>query len=132
MKKGRLLHGEISRVIAEMAHADKILIGDAGMPVPKGIKFIDLALTKDMIPFLTVLEVVLEELQVEKAYIDLEMKDVSPYMREDLDKTVKGSFELDEIPHEQLKEMSKDCKVVIRTGEFTSYANIILQAGGLF
>ena len=33
------------RVIAEMAHNDMILIGDAGMPVPKGVQLIDLAIT---------------------------------------------------------------------------------------
>ena len=43
LKKIGLLHGELSRTIAELAHEDIILIGDAGMPVPEGVKLIDLA-----------------------------------------------------------------------------------------
>lgn len=133
MKKGKLLHGEISHLIAEMAHADTILIGDAGMPVPKGVKLIDLALCNGQIPFLTVLDVVLSELEVQNAYIDVEMEEVSPSMKQNLTNLLKDyQFKLEEIPHEELKERSKECKAVIRTGEFTPYSNIILEAGVLF
>ncbi len=60
------------------------------------------------------------------------MEEVSPHMKEELKKLVGKEFELREIPHEELKEMSKECKAVIRTGEFTPYSNIILKAGVLF
>lgn len=52
MKKTELLHAEISEIIAKSAHGDMIMIGDAGMPVPEGVKFIDLALTEGMVHFL--------------------------------------------------------------------------------
>lgn len=61
------------------------------------------------------------------------MNEVSPHMRKKLDEVVKGGeFKLTEIPHEEVKELSKDCKAVIRTGEFTPYSNIILKSGVLF
>lgn len=132
MKKIGLLHGELSKLIAEMAHADTILIGDAGMPVPKGVQLIDLALVNGVPSFFEVLEAVLSELYVEEAIIDTEMGEVSPHMRKQLDEVVKDEFPLREIPHEELKELSKECKAVIRTGEFTPYTNIILRAGVLF
>jgi D-ribose pyranase len=34
--------------------------------------------------------------------------------------------------HSDLKKMTKTCKAVIRTGETTPYANIILQSGCIF
>lgn len=132
MKKIGVLHGDLSKLIGEMAHHDTILIGDAGMPVPKGVDLIDLALVKGVPTFFQVLEAVLEELCVEEGIIDLEMEEVSPHMKEELKKLVGKEFELREIPHEELKEMSKECKAVIRTGEFTPYSNIILKAGVLF
>ena len=132
MKKIGLLHGELSKLIAEMAHHDTILIGDAGMPVPQGVQLIDLAIVNGVPSFFQVLEAVLSELCVEEAIIDTEMNEVSPHMKKDLDEIVKGEFPLREIPHEELKELSKDCKAVIRTGEFTPYSNIILKAGVLF
>lgn len=132
MKKIGILHGELSKVIAELAHDDCILIGDAGMPVPPGVKMVDLALTEGIPHFLDVLKAVMEEMLVAEGIIDLEMAQVSPGMREELEKTVDGSFPLRAIPHEEVKKMSAGAKAVIRTGEFTSYSNIILKAGVLF
>lgn len=132
MKKIGLLHGELSKLIAEMAHHDTILIGDAGMPVPKGVQLIDLALVNGVPSFFDVLKAVLSELCVEEGIIDTEMDEVSPHMRKELNKLVDGEFKLTEIPHKELQELSKDCKAVIRTGEFTPYTNIILKAGVLF
>lgn len=132
MKKIGLLHGQLSKLIAEMAHHDTILIGDAGMPVPKGVPLIDLALVNGVPSFFDTLEAVLSELCVEEAIIDTEMSEVSPHMKEELLKIVKDDFKLTEIPHEELKDLSKECKAVIRTGEFTPYSNIILKAGVLF
>lgn len=132
MKKIGVLHGELSKLLAEMAHHDTILIGDAGMPVPPGVKLIDLALVEGVASFFEVLEAVLRELCVEEAIIDREMKEVSPHIRKELEDLVGDSFKLKEIPHEDLKLLSKDCKAVIRSGEFTPYANIILKSGVLF
>lgn len=132
MKKIGLLHGELSKAIALMAHHEEIMIGDAGMPVPKGVPLIDLALVEGIPSFLQVLEAVLRELAVEHAYIDTEMSQISPQMRQDLDKVVADAFPLEAIPHEELKKRSEKCKLAVRSAEFTPYSNIILKAGVLF
>ncbi len=132
MKKIGLLHGELSKLIAEMAHHDTILIGDAGMPVPKGVQLIDLALIKGVPGFVETLKAIMTELHIEQGIIDVEMKEISPEMRKEVDEAVGGEFELVEIPHIELQELSKNCKAVIRTGEFTPYSNIILKSGVLF
>ncbi len=132
MKKIGLLHNELSKTIAEMAHEDMLLIGDAGMPVPKGVNLIDLALVKGIPSFFEVLEAVLKELHVQEAIIDEEMQQVSPHMRTHLNELVKDSFKLTELPHEEVKKLSAHVKAVVRTGEFTPYSNIILKAGVLF
>ena len=132
MKKAGVLNGDLSRLIAEMAHHDTILIGDAGMPVPKGVLLIDLALTKGVPSFAQTLEAVLTELHAEEGIIGIEMDEVSPHMRREVEKIVNDQFILRVVTHEELKEMSKDCKAVIRTGEFTPYSNIILKSGVLF
>lgn len=132
MKKVGILNGELSKVIAEMAHNDTILIGDAGMPVPKGVQLIDLAVVNGVPGFCDVLKAVLSELYVVEGIIDKEMLEVSPHMRRQLDEIVKEEFKLIEVPHEELKKVSNEVKAVVRTGEFTPYANIILRAGVLF
>lgn len=44
MKKTTLLHAEISRLIAQLAHMDKTVIGDTGLPNSKHAIRMDLAL----------------------------------------------------------------------------------------
>ena len=73
MKKTGILHGELSKTIAELAHDDMILIGDAGMPVPEGVKMIDLALKEGVPHFLDVLEAVMREMLVAEGIIDLSL-----------------------------------------------------------
>lgn len=132
MKKIGLLNGELSKVIAEMGHNDVILIGDAGMPVPKGVQLIDLALVNGVPSFFDVLKAVLSELCAAEGIISIEMNEVSPHMKKELEEIIKDEFNLKEIPHEELKKLSGDVKAAIRTGEFTSYSNIILKSGVLF
>lgn len=132
MKKGKLLHGEISQLVAEMGHGDTILIGDAGMPIPEGVKRIDLALMEGEVPFLKAVEAVLSELQVEAAFIAEEMEEISPKMKSDLIQEFDDHVEWKVLTHEGLKKKSAGCKAAIRTGEFTPYSNVILQAGVVF
>lgn len=132
MKKIGVLNHELSEAIARSAHHDTFVIGDAGLPVPDGVQFIDLALIEGQPSFMTTLEAVLSELHVEEAIIDTEMAEVSPDKKQELLATIGEDFPVKDIPHAELQEMVKDAKVVIRTGEFTPYCNIILVAGVLF
>ena len=80
MKKIGILHVQLSRVIASMAHGEMLVIGDAGLPVPPGVEMVDLALKEGVPGFLETLEAVLGELHVEEAVIDTEQAEVSPQM----------------------------------------------------
>ena len=42
MKKRGILNAALSYHIAALGHKDLFLIGDAGMPIPKGIPIVDL------------------------------------------------------------------------------------------
>lgn len=131
MKKIGILNSEISKVISELGHTDKIVICDSGLPIPAHIKRIDLALKKGTPGFIETLETVLIEMQVEKAYVASEMDQASPQIKTEIEKILKDLAILS-ITHEQFKELTKEAKVIIRTGEFTPYANIILEAGVIF
>jgi len=43
--------------------------------------------------------------------------------------TIWPGVETKRVSHEQLKKMMNDCRFVIRSGEFTPYANVILVSG---
>lgn len=132
MKKNGILQNELAQAIAKSGHLDKFVIGDAGLPIPPGVKCIDLALVEGQPSFLVTLEAVLKELEVEEAVIAKEISQVSPHIKDGLGEMVGSEFPIKEVTHEQLKEITKEAKVIIRTGEFTPYANIILIAGVVF
>jgi D-ribose pyranase len=131
MKKGALLNQPISAVIAGMGHMDELVIADAGLPIPDSPQRIDLALTEGVPAFLATLDVVLLELEVETAVIATEMTTVSPDLYAAIREKL-GSIPIQTIDHTAFKERTKSAKAVIRTGEFTPYANIILSAGVVF
>lgn len=131
MKKTGILNSEISNVISKMGHTDSIAIGDCGLPIPDETKRIDLALEKDVPTFIGTLRVVLKELEVEEVILaeETEKQNLNVYKEiHDLLPNAKFTY----ITHEQLKEMTKNCKAVIRTGEQTPYANVILKSGVIF
>lgn len=131
MKKGKLLNSEISSVISQMGHTDSLTIGDCGLPIPKDVKRIDLALKYGVPSFLDTLDTVLEELCVEEIIIAEEIKEAAEQMY----KEILNRFEnvkVTMVKHEEFKVMTKDSHSVIRTGECTPYSNIILKSGVVF
>lgn len=131
MKKKGILHAELMRQIASLGHMDLVLIGDAGMPIPKGVDVIDLALCKGVPTFQQVLDAVLEEMAVEYYYIAEETKEQNPSMHAYIQHALDGAAS-ESMPHADLKEKSKQCRFAVRTGEFSSYSNVILRAGVVF
>lgn len=131
MKKIGILNSEISKVVSELGHTDKIVIADAGLPVPPHVKRIDLALKKGVPSFIETVETVLQEMQVETAYIAKEMEQISPDKREELLTLLPGVL-MKTMTHEELKALTQEAKAVIRTGEFTPFANVVLEAGVIF
>ncbi len=131
MKKIGILNCEISEVISKMGHTDMLAIGDCGLPIPDETKRIDISLIKNIPTFIDTLKAVLTELQVEEVVIANETLGVSPMIFDAVKKEI-GDVKITIITHEELKGLLKDCKAVIRTGEQTPYANIILKSGVVF
>ncbi|WP_317203420.1 D-ribose pyranase [Janthinobacterium sp.] len=131
MKKTALLHGALSQVIAALGHGEMLVIGDAGLPVPPGVQCIDLALTKNIPGFLDTLRVVLSEMQVEKAIVAQETALLSPVIEAGIVALLPFTA-VEQVPHEELKRLSGAARAIVRTGQFTPYANIILVAGVVF
>ena len=131
MRKTPLLNSNLSSVISKMGHTDMIAIGDCGLPIPKESERIDLALVNGVPTFIDTLKVTLMELQVEEVIIAKETMEVSPNLFEEIKKVI-GDVKITFISHEDLKKDLKKCKAVVRTGEQTPYANIILKSGVVF
>lgn len=131
MKKTTLLNQALSEVVAGMGHGDLLVIGDYGLPCPQGVRRIDLALRPGIPAFLDVVETVLTELQVEAAVIARETAERNPAIQEGLNRLL-GGIPITTVSHEELKQMSARAVALVRTGECTPYANVILRAGVTF
>ena len=132
MKRNGILNSEISRVLSYMGHTDRLAIGDCGLPIPDEVERIDLSLTFGEPRFLHVLELVLQDMKVEKIVLAEEIKEQNPDVLHGIEQLIAGSVEVEFVSHTALKAATQDCKAVIRTGETTPYANIILQSGCIF
>lgn len=131
MKRTELLNSEISYAISRLGHTQKLTIGDAGLPIPEDVKRIDLALVKSVPGFLQTLDAVLCEMQVEGIILAEEIRERSPEM----EKAILRRFpdvKVEYVPHEMFKEKIKESRAVIRTGETTAFANVILISGVTF
>lgn len=131
MKKGTLLNQPLSATIAGLGHLDELVIADAGLPIPRKTPRIDLALTQNVPGFLETVRVVLAEMQVETAVIAEETRTVSPELYAAL-RDLLDDIPIEETSHFIFKEMTRSARAVVRTGEFTPYANVILRAGVVF
>ncbi|WP_435928420.1 D-ribose pyranase [Dryocola sp. BD613] len=136
MKKGTVLNADISSVISRLGHTDTLVVADAGLPIPRSTQRIDLALTHGVPGFMQVVDVVTQEMQVESAILAQEIQQYNPELHETLLKHI-GQLQQHQgntiavryISHEQFKKHTADAHAVIRSGECSPYANIILCAG---
>ncbi len=67
MKKHGVLNSEIAAVLASLGHTDTVVIADCGLPIPDGVKRIDLAVEIGKPSFLEVLQVVADDMAIEKS-----------------------------------------------------------------
>jgi D-ribose pyranase len=126
MRRSGIWHAEIVEVIVSMRHHDTLVIADAGLPVPGNVPTIDLGWCRRQPRFLPVLNAVVTELVVERATIATETTDDE--LLAGLTATLRD-LPLDRTTHEELMRSCATAKAVVRTGEDTPFANVILHAG---
>ena len=128
MKKDRLLNPAILQAVASLGHTEYLCIGDCGLPEPKGVQVIDVSVAAGIPHFIDVLRTISDELVVESAIVATEIKDMNPSTLRQIG-DILGNCPITDVAHEDFKMMMSKAKYVIRTGETSPYANIILIGG---
>ena len=131
MKKHGFLSAPVAELIALMGHTDRLVICDAGFPVPPGVPRIDLAITRNLPAMPDVLRVILEDLAVERFVVARELPEASQERYAELLALLPG-VPHDLVPHTEFKRVAHEVRGVIRTGDFVPYSNILLVAGVVF
>lgn len=131
MKRNGIINSEISKVLSYMRHTDLICISDLGLPCPNNIKTIDLSLKLGYPSFLDVLSEIIKDMKIERIILAEEIKNNN----KEVYNKILNMFEnisIEYVSHNDFKQKTSDCKAIIRTGEATPYANIILQSACIF
>ena len=128
MKKEKLLNPDIVAAVAALGHTEYFCIADCGLPIPKDVTLIDISVTTAIPSFLQVLEAVESELVIESYICANEIDKVNPHTMKEMEKILTGK-QVKKVPHEEFKELTSRAKYIIRTGETSPYANVILVGG---
>lgn len=125
MKRGGLLNPDLASAIARLGHTDTFVIADCGLPIPQGVRIIDLSLVFGIPRFVDTLSALLAEVVIEGAVAADEARGgaVEQILRDQL------GVDPEWVPHADLKARVRGASFVIRTGESTPYANVILSCG---
>lgn len=124
MRRGGILHPQLSELLARLGHTDSFVIGDCGLPVPPGVQRVDLAVVMGVPGFAEVADAILAEIEVEAAVVATEAATTAA--GEMLGARFPGARA---VPHEELKQLMAQARFVVRTGDTTPYANVVLRCG---
>lgn len=131
LKKTGIINKDLSEVIAGMGHLDMLVVCDAGLPIPRNARRIDLALKPGSPSFLDTVNVIAQELEVERLIVASEIEQANSHLKENLIGIFAGAA-VELVTHDRFKELTRSAVAVVRTGEFTPYANVILVSGVYF
>jgi D-ribose pyranase len=129
VNRNRLLNAQLSHAIASMGHGDLMIVCDAGFPIPSTAWRIDLAIVPDVPDLETVLAPIAESLIVERvSYADVLPAHNAPLLAK-IQRLFAGA-DFEPTKHETiLEEMAAKAKVIVRTGAFDPWGNILLYSG---
>jgi D-ribose pyranase len=125
MKRRGIINAPLSGHLARLGHTDLVVVADAGLPLPPQVPVVDLAIVFGLPSFVDVLDALLDEIVVEHAWISADADSGPPARWVDarLDRPA------ERVPHADLKAMSGDARLAVRTGEDTAFANVVLRCG---
>lgn len=132
MKKNKLLNAALSHLVAQLGHNDVVVVGDAGLPVPPGVPCIDLAVMRGLPSIALVLEALESEMQVERMVMAKETFFANQGETPGWLPAPWRDLPIEQVSHEVFKQRNAQARAVIRTGECTPYANVMLVAGVAF
>ncbi|WP_341773663.1 MULTISPECIES: D-ribose pyranase [Cobetia] len=136
VKRHGILNGPLSGHLARLGHTHTVVIADAGLPIPEGVPCVDLAVVPGLPAMLPVLDALLAELCIEATTLAEELPVKSPSFHDaiverldTLDRLSLAPIARQQLSHEAFKAALPEASVIVRTGECTPYANVILHCG---
>lgn len=131
MKKTGPLNSPIAKAISDLRHTDTLCIADCGLPCPSTVESIDISLKLGSPTFIDTLQTLVPDLAVEKITLAEEIQVHNPTILEQI-RQLLPDIPVEYVSHNQFKLQTQACRAIIRTGEASPYANIILHSAVIF
>jgi D-ribose pyranase len=123
VKKNGILNPALNAGLSRLGEGHLVVIADCGLPLPADGPVVDLSLVRGVPRFREVLDAVLAELEIEASFAAAE---AGPEAQSWFDGAGVGPVRIE---HEELTAMLPQAALIIRTGEATPFANIVLRCG---
>lgn len=123
-----LLNPRVLDLIARVRHTNKLVIADRGFPFWRQIETVDLSLVDDVPTVLQVLRALRGNFTVGKAWMAQEFLAVNSRRTQQQFRQALAGVELAFAPHVEFKTQVPAAIGLIRTGDTTQYANMILES----
>jgi D-ribose pyranase len=129
MLKGGILNPEISHLLARIRHTNLLVISDRGFPFWPMIETVDISLVDGIPTVLQVLDALRPNFDICEIFMANEFKmENNLEVQQRFAASMKGipvTFE----PHIEMKKRVPQAIGLIRTGDTTQYANMVLMSG---
>jgi len=129
MLKQGILNPHVLSLLARVRHTNMLVISDRGFPYWPQIETVDLSLVDDIPTVVQVLNAIRPNFNINQIFMAQEFKvGVAPDRRDLFSVAISGipvTFE----PHIEFKKRVPQAIGLIRTGDTTQYANMILVSG---
>lgn len=128
MLKTGILNPALNSLLSRVRHTNTLVIADRGFPFWPMIETVDLALVDDVPTVLQVLAALRPNFQIGRAWMAREfVQHNSAATRAKFERALAG-VELRHEPHVAFKRRVPRAIGLIRTGDTTQYANVILES----
>lgn len=128
MLKTGILNPQINSLLSRVRHTNTLVIADRGFPFWPVIETVDISLVDDVPTVLQVLAALRGNFFIGKAFMAQEfLQNNPPKTRAAFAKALAG-VELKHEPHVEFKKRVPNAIGLIRTGDTTQYANVILES----
>ena len=128
MIKTGILNPAIQSLLCRVRHTNLLVIADRGFPYWPGIETIDISLVDDVPQVAQVLKAVLVNFNVGQAWMASEFIAGNTAEQVSSTRALLGDVPLAFVSHAELKQKVPQAIGLIRTGDTTQYANIILES----
>ena len=123
-----ILNPHVLSLLARVRHTNTLVIADRGFPFWPTIETVDISLVDDVPTVLEVLQALRANFQIGKAWMaDEFLKANSAETQSAFAEALRG-IELAHQPHVVFKQRVPHAIGLIRTGDTTQYANLILES----